>query len=57
MRGMDAPARLRWFRRYHPIEQGVAHHYDVDFRFGQNESFRDVTRNTWRWAWSTCIPP
>jgi hypothetical protein len=46
----------RWVRRYHPITQGVAHSYQVSFRFGQNESFRDVTRNTWRWAWNTLNP-
>ena len=43
-------------RRYHPITQGVTHSYEVRFRFGQNESFRDVTRNTWRWAWNTLNP-
>ncbi len=34
----------------------MAHSYEVSFRFGQNESFRDVTRNTWRWAWNTLNP-
>ena len=52
----NAPANPRWFRRYHPIAQGVAHSYQMSFRFGQNESFRDVTRNTWRWAWNTLNP-
>ncbi len=46
----------RKIRRYHPIAQGVAHTYEVSFRFGQNESFHDVTRNTWRWAWNTLNP-
>jgi hypothetical protein len=46
----------RWARRYHPIASGVAHSYQVSFRFGQNESFRDVTRNAWRWAWDTLDP-
>ena len=49
-------AKPRWIRRYHPIELGVAHSYQVSFRFGQNESFRDVTRNAWRWAWNTLKP-
>jgi hypothetical protein len=49
-------ARPRWIRRYHPIAPGVPHHYRVSFRFGQNESFRDVTRHTWRWAWRTLNP-
>jgi hypothetical protein len=51
------PATPRWVRRYHPIAQGVSHSYQVSFRFGQNESFRDVTRNAWRWAWNTLNPP
>ena len=51
-----APAKLRWVRRYRPIAPGVAHRYQVSFRFGRNESFRDVTRDTWRWAWNTLRP-
>ncbi len=54
--GTNAPAKPRWIRRYHPIAQGVAHSYQVSFRFGQNESFRDLTRNSWRWAWNTLNP-
>jgi hypothetical protein len=54
--GRGTPPTLRWMRRYHPIEAGVAHSYRVNFRFGQNESFRDVTRNVWRWAWDTLKP-
>ncbi|HWA85598.1 MAG TPA: hypothetical protein VG710_05200, partial [Opitutus sp.] len=45
-----------WFRRYHPIAPGVSHHYEVRFRFGANESFRDVTRDSWRWAWRVLRP-
>jgi len=56
-RGPDAPAAPRWIRRYHPLAPGVPHGYQVSFRFGQNESFRDVTRNSWRWAWNTLNPP
>jgi hypothetical protein len=55
--GTNAPAKPRWIRRYHPIEQGFSQSYQVSFRFGQNESFRDVTRNSWRWAWNTLNPP
>jgi hypothetical protein len=54
--GRGPDAGLRWIRRYHPIAPGVAHSYQVNFRFGQNEAFRDVTRNTWRWAWNTLNP-
>ncbi len=50
-------AMPRASRRYHPIIPGVPHSYQVSFRFGQNESFRNVTRNSWRWAWNTLKPP
>jgi hypothetical protein len=52
----NSPAIPRWIRRYHPISQGVNHSYSVSFRFGQNESFPEVVRNTWRWAWNTLNP-
>ena len=55
--GRGAPAVIRTVRRGHPIAPGVAHSYEVRFRFGQNESFRDVTRDTWQWAWNTLKPP
>ena len=55
-RGQALPAKPEWARRYHPITQGAIQHYEVSFRFGQNESFRDLTRNSWRWAWATLNP-
>ena len=55
--GRGTPAAVRSIRRYHPIAAGVAHSYQVSFRFGQNESFSDMTRNSWRWAWNTLNPP
>ena len=54
--GPDASAGPEWFRRYHPIAPGTVHHYEVRFRFGRQESFHDVTRNAWRWAWNTLHP-
>jgi hypothetical protein len=57
MRGRGAASGPRTIRRYHPITQGVVHNYQVSFRFGQNESFRELTRNSWRWAWDTLNPP
>jgi hypothetical protein len=54
--GPNAPEEPRWIRRFHPITDGFTHSYRVSFRFGLDESFRDVTRNTWRWAWSTLKP-
>ena len=50
------PVKPKWIRRYHPISQGVVHSYMVNFRFGLDESFPMVTRNTWRWAWNTLTP-
>jgi len=44
-------------RRYHPVRVGFTQSYEVGFRFGQNESFLDMERNTWRWAWDTLKPP
>ena len=54
--GFNTLAKPRLIRRYHPIAQGLAHSYEVSFRFGLNEPFREVTRNTWRWAWNTLKP-
>ncbi len=45
-----------WRRRYHPIKQGLVQNYEVAFRFGQNETFPEVTRNSFRWAWDTLKP-
>lgn len=54
--GSNASEKPIWIRRFHPITQGVHHSYEVSFRFGQNELFRDMTRNVWRWAWNTLKP-
>lgn len=45
-----------WARRYHPVVRGASDSYRVSFRIGQGERFPDVTRNAWRWAWSTLHP-
>jgi hypothetical protein len=46
-----------WRRRYNPIKQGLKQEYDVSFRLGQNEpEFRNVTKDTYRWAWATLNP-
>jgi hypothetical protein len=54
--GPNAAAQPRLIRRFHPITDGFAHTYEVNYRFGLNEPFREVTRNTWRWAWNTLKP-
>ncbi|MEJ2054417.1 MAG: hypothetical protein P8X42_10890 [Calditrichaceae bacterium] len=54
--GPNASPEKRWFRRFHPITEGVSHKYELSFRFGNNESFRDMTRNAWRWAFNELKP-
>ncbi len=54
--GRGSAPEPRWLRRYHPIAPDVIHDYRVSFRFGQRESFPDLTRNSWRWAWNTLKP-
>ena len=54
--GPGAPAQPQLARRYHPIATGTDHHYQVSLRFGEDESFRDLTREAWRWAWTTLKP-
>lgn len=43
-------------RRYHPIRAGFSQSYEVGFRFGRSESFRDMERDAWRWAWQALAP-
>jgi hypothetical protein len=54
--GPGAHTNARWIRRFHPIAKGVVHIYSVSFRFGLEDNYREVTRNSWRWAWSTLKP-
>ena len=43
-------------RRYHPVKAGFAQSYQVAFRFGKSEAFRDMEREVWRWAWASLKP-
>jgi hypothetical protein len=54
--GPGEPPNPRRVRRYHPIAPDTVHRYEVAFRFGEHESFRELTRNSWRWAWGTLKP-
>jgi hypothetical protein len=54
--GPNASKSPKMIRRYHPIKPGVVHSYNLSFRFGTDESFPEVTRNTWRWAWDNLKP-
>ena len=49
-----ATANVR--RRYHPVKEGFSQSYQVAFRFGKSESFSDMQRSAWRWAWETLNP-
>ena len=43
-------------RRYHPVKAGFTQSYQVAFRFGKSETFRDMEREAWRWAWANLKP-
>ena len=43
-------------RRYHPVKDGFVQSYHVGFRFGKSDSFREMERDTWRWAWQSLKP-
>ena len=45
---------MQW--RYHPVKAGFAQTYQVRFRFGKSETFRDMERQSWRWAWESLNP-
>lgn len=52
----NKPPQSRMIRRFHPINQGVKHSYVVSFRFGKKETFQNLIRNSWRWAWNNLKP-
>lgn len=52
-----ASVQPRWTRRYHPISAASKHSYQTSFRFGAKETFRDLERNAFRWAWAELNPP
>ena len=43
-------------RRYHPVKAGLVQSYQVGFHFGQSPSYREMQRDTWRWAWDSLKP-
>ena len=55
--GEMATRKVRaWARRYHPIDDGLEHEYQLSFRFGSHDAFNSYYTETWRWAWSTLQP-
>jgi hypothetical protein len=45
-----------WNRRYHPVKDGFTQSYRLGFRLGSRESFPDLIRNSYRWAWQVLKP-
>jgi hypothetical protein len=43
-------------RRYNPVTKGFSHTYQVGFRIGKGESFLNMERDAWRWAWESLKP-
>ena len=43
-------------RRYHPLKDGFTQEYCITFRFGENETYHDFYRATWRWCWARMAP-
>jgi hypothetical protein len=43
-------------RRYHPVKAGFAQTYQVAFRFGKSDTFGNMERDAWRWAWQALNP-
>lgn len=44
-------------RRYHRIRNGFVQEYQLAFRFAQKETYPQMMKNSWRWAWQTLNPP
>lgn len=55
-RRANPATKPRWIFRYHPISDGFSHTYNVCFRFGSKETFPELTKNSWRWAWDVLNP-
>lgn len=43
-------------RRYNPVKDGFTQNYQVGFCFGKGDSFLDMERDVWRWAWESLNP-
>lgn len=45
-----------WRRRYHPVADGRLQRYQVGIRIGTGESFPEMVRASWRWAFHEFSP-
>ena len=52
----EATAHAEWRRRYHPVQDGFTHRYEVSFNFNQTATFNEFISDSWRWAWQTLQP-
>ena len=57
IRGSQGPPSPAVRHRYHPVKTGFTQSYQVAFRVGESNSFVEMERDTWRWAWQTLKPP
>lgn len=46
----------RWRRRGHPLRHGLTQQHVREFRIAAGESFPQLTRRVWRWAWDRLRP-
>jgi hypothetical protein len=43
-------------RRYNPVMEGFSQSYQIGFRIGEGDSFLNMERDAWRWAWESLDP-
>jgi hypothetical protein len=46
----------KWRGRYHPFRSGLRQCYEVEFRFGHDQSFTEFYTTAWRSAWEKLTP-
>jgi hypothetical protein len=52
----STPPAMVWNRRYNPVQDGFTQNYTIGFRFASAETFPELTRNSYRWAWDVLKP-
>ena len=46
----------QWRRRFHPLQPGFVHNYQLSFRLGESPDFATYYSDSWRWAWGKLAP-
>jgi hypothetical protein len=54
--GPPEVVQFTWNWRYNPVRDGFAQSYRLGFRLASRESFPDLIRNSYRWAWRVLAP-